>query len=34
MAVIVQGANEGLDAALARGARLGRPPAMTPEQVR
>ncbi|MFE5596383.1 recombinase family protein [Streptomyces sp. NPDC056549] len=32
--LIVQGTNEGLDAARARGARLGRPPAMTPEQVR
>ncbi|MFJ1880671.1 recombinase family protein [Streptomyces sp. NPDC088137] len=32
--LIVQGANEGLDAARARGARLGRPPAMTEEQVR
>ncbi|MET9662329.1 helix-turn-helix domain-containing protein [Streptomyces sp. NPDC006510] len=30
----VQGTNEGLDTARARGARLGRPPAMTPEQVR
>ncbi|MFE5797852.1 recombinase family protein [Streptomyces sp. NPDC056503] len=30
--LIVQGTNEGLDAA--RGARLGRPPAMTEEQVR
>ncbi|MGW7529930.1 recombinase family protein [Streptomyces sp. NPDC054783] len=29
--LIVQGTNEGLDAA--RGARLGRPPAMTPEQI-
>ncbi|GJF34885.1 hypothetical protein KNE206_75850 [Kitasatospora sp. NE20-6] len=32
--LIVQGANEGLDTARARGARLGRPPAMTEEQVR
>ncbi|MER6103722.1 recombinase family protein [Streptomyces sp. NPDC001832] len=32
--LIVQGTNEGLDAARARGARLGRPPAMTDEQVR
>jgi DNA invertase Pin-like site-specific DNA recombinase len=32
--LIVQGTNEGLDAARARGARLGRPPAMTEEQVR
>ncbi|MER7743335.1 recombinase family protein [Streptomyces sp. NPDC096538] len=32
--LIVQGTNEGLDAAPARGARLGRPPAMTEEQVR
>ncbi|WP_331755955.1 recombinase family protein [Streptomyces sp. NBC_01643] len=31
--LIVQGTNEGLDAARARGARLGRPAAMTPEQV-
>lgn len=31
---IAQGTNEGLDAARARGARLGRPPAMTEEQVR
>jgi DNA invertase Pin-like site-specific DNA recombinase len=31
--MIVQGTNEGLDAARARGVRLGRPPAMTPEQV-
>jgi hypothetical protein len=30
----VQGTNEGLNTARARGARLGRPPAMTPEQVR
>lgn len=32
--LIVQGTNEGLDAARARGSRLGRPPAMTEEQVR
>lgn len=32
--LIVQGTNEGLDAARARGARLGRPPAMTEEQMR
>ena len=32
--LIVQGTNEGLEAARARGARLGRPPAMTEEQVR
>ncbi|WP_330289629.1 recombinase family protein [Streptomyces sp. NBC_00576] len=32
--LIVQGTNEGLDAARARGARLGRPSAMTDEQVR
>ncbi|MEU3616488.1 recombinase family protein [Streptomyces sp. NPDC006872] len=32
--LIVQGTNEGLDAARARGARLGRPPTMTDEQVR
>lgn len=32
--LIVQGTHEGLDAARARGARLGRPPAMTEEQVR
>lgn len=32
--LIVQGTNEGLDAARARGARLGRPPAMTEDQVR
>jgi DNA invertase Pin-like site-specific DNA recombinase len=31
--LIVQDTNEGLDAARARGARLGRPPAMTEEQV-
>lgn len=32
--LIVQGTNEGLEAARARGARLGRPPAMTAEQIR
>lgn len=32
--LIVEGTREGLAAARARGARLGRPPAMTPEQVR
>ncbi|MGW2962696.1 recombinase family protein [Streptomyces sp. NPDC001220] len=32
--LIVQGTNEGLDAARTRGARLGRPPALTDEQVR
>jgi DNA invertase Pin-like site-specific DNA recombinase len=32
--LIVEGTIEGLDAARARGQRLGRPPAMTPEQVR
>jgi DNA invertase Pin-like site-specific DNA recombinase len=32
--LIVQGTNEGLAAARARGQRLGRPPALTPEQVR
>ncbi|WP_190076291.1 helix-turn-helix domain-containing protein, partial [Streptomyces morookaense] len=32
--LLVQGTNEGLDAARARGARLGRPPAMTEEQIR
>ncbi|MFJ2877187.1 recombinase family protein [Streptomyces sp. NPDC086796] len=32
--LIVQGTNEGLDAARARGTRLGRPPAMTEERVR
>jgi DNA invertase Pin-like site-specific DNA recombinase len=31
--LIVEGTLEGLDAARARGQRLGRPPAMTPEQV-
>ncbi|TDW84397.1 DNA invertase Pin-like site-specific DNA recombinase [Kribbella pratensis] len=31
--MIVQGTREGLDAAKARGTRLGRPPAMTSEQV-
>jgi len=32
--LIVEGTHEGLIAARARGVRLGRPPAMTPEQVR
>src|SRR5664280_1628640 len=32
--LIVEGTREGLDAARARGTRLGRPPAMTPEQSR
>ena len=32
--LIVEGTRDGLDAARARGTRLGRPPAMTPEQVR
>lgn len=32
--LIVEGTREGLDAARARGVRLGRPPAMSPEQVR
>lgn len=32
--LIVEGTREGLAAARARGVRLGRPPAMTPEQVR
>ncbi|MFL6051471.1 MAG: recombinase family protein [Actinoallomurus sp.] len=32
--LIVEGTREGLAAARARGQRLGRPPAMTPEQVR
>ncbi|MET9658039.1 recombinase family protein [Streptomyces sp. NPDC006510] len=32
--LIAQGTNEGLDAARARGARLGRPSAMTEERVR
>jgi DNA invertase Pin-like site-specific DNA recombinase len=32
--LIVEGTREGLDAARARGQRLGRPPAMTAEQVR
>ena len=32
--LIVDGTREGLAAARARGVRLGRPPAMTPEQVR
>jgi DNA invertase Pin-like site-specific DNA recombinase len=30
----VEGTHEGLAAARARGQRLGRPPAMTPEQIR
>ncbi|WP_324197995.1 helix-turn-helix domain-containing protein [Nocardia beijingensis] len=30
----MQGTHEGLDAARARGQRLGRPPAMTAEQIR
>lgn len=32
--LIVEGTREGLDAARARGTRLGRPPALSPEQVR
>jgi DNA invertase Pin-like site-specific DNA recombinase len=32
--LIVEGTLEGLAAARARGQRLGRPPAMTPEQIR
>jgi DNA invertase Pin-like site-specific DNA recombinase len=32
--LIVEGTREGLAAAQARGQRLGRPPAMTPEQIR
>lgn len=32
--LIVEGTREGLDAARARGQRLGRPPALTPEEVR
>ncbi|WP_017578543.1 recombinase family protein [Nocardiopsis kunsanensis] len=32
--LIVQGTKEGLDAARTAGKRLGRPPAMTPEQIR
>ncbi|MFC3544250.1 hypothetical protein [Nonomuraea ferruginea] len=32
--LIVEGTREGLEAARARGQRLGRPPAMTPEQIR
>lgn len=32
--LIVEGTREGLDAARASGVRLGRPPAMTPDQVR
>lgn len=31
--LIVEGTREGLDAARARGQRLGRPPALTPEQI-
>jgi len=32
--LIVEGTHEGLDAARARGVRIGRPPALTPEQIR
>jgi DNA invertase Pin-like site-specific DNA recombinase len=32
--LIVEGTHEGLDAARARGTRLGRPPALTPEKIR
>jgi hypothetical protein len=32
--LIIEGTREGLDAARARGQRLGRPPAMTPEQIK
>ena len=32
--LIIEGTREGLDAAPGRGARLGRPPAMTAEQIR
>ncbi|MEU7430748.1 recombinase family protein [Streptomyces sioyaensis] len=32
--LIVQGTHEGIEAARARGERIGRPPAMTPEQIR
>jgi DNA invertase Pin-like site-specific DNA recombinase len=32
--LIVEGTREGLDAARTRGVRLGRPPAMTAEQIR
>ena len=32
--LIIEGTREGLDAARGRGARLGRPPAMTAEQIR
>jgi DNA invertase Pin-like site-specific DNA recombinase len=32
--LIVEGTREGLEAARTRGQRLGRPPAMTPEQIR
>ena len=31
--LIIEGTREGLDAARGRGARLGRPPAMTAEQI-
>jgi DNA invertase Pin-like site-specific DNA recombinase len=31
--LIIQGTHEGIQAARARGVRLGRPPAMTPEQI-
>ena len=32
--LIVEGTQEGLDAARARGQRLGRPPVMTPDKIR
>ncbi len=32
--IIIEGAGEGLDAARARGRRLGRPPALSAEQIR
>jgi DNA invertase Pin-like site-specific DNA recombinase len=32
--LIIEGTQEGLDAARARGQRLGRPPVMTPEKIR
>lgn len=32
--LIIEGTKEGLEATRARGQRLGRPPALTPEQVR
>ena len=32
--LIVEGTSEGLDAARARGQRLGRPPVMTPDKIR